>query len=126
MPHAMILYVEDNEIVLHAVTDMLASEGWRVEGCAHGLLALSKIVSAEPYDVLLLDNELPGISGLDLTRQARKLSHRQETPIIIFSAMECGQEARRAGANEFLQKPDGLKHLVETVRKCLTASSGRE
>jgi CheY-like chemotaxis protein len=117
-----ILWVEDNEIVLTTVRDILCSEGWQVECCTHGLLALSKIYSAEHYDLLLLDNELPGVSGLELTRQARRLAHRREVPIIVISASECGRAAREVGANLFLDKPEGLKALADTIRHLLAAS----
>jgi CheY-like chemotaxis protein len=117
MPH--ILCVEDNEIVSHMIKETLETEGWRVECRANGLLALSEINSPGPYDLLLLDNELPGISGLELTWQARRLPHRKEVLIIMMSASEAGEEAQRAGADLFLKKPEGIKNLVETIKQLL-------
>ncbi|HKP72488.1 MAG TPA: response regulator [Pyrinomonadaceae bacterium] len=114
-----ILYVEDDAVVSLMVKETLEAEGWHVECCANGLLGLSKIDGGEHYDLLLLDNELPGVSGLELTRRARVLSHRKETPVVMFSASEYGREARAAGANVFLNKPEGIKTLAETVRRLL-------
>ena len=119
MPH--ILLVEDYEPVLHAISETLAAEGWQVECCAHGLLALSKINSQEPYELLVSDNELSGISGLELTRQVRRLLHRKEMPVIVISASECGREAREAGADEFLKKPEGMNALVATISRLINA-----
>ena len=117
MPH--ILLVEDDEIILQIIKEMFEAEGWRVEPYAHGLHALSRINSQDPYDLLLLDNELPGLTGLELTRHARRLPHRTHTPVIILSASECGREARDAGANLFLKKPEGMKTLTDSVRRLL-------
>jgi CheY-like chemotaxis protein len=112
-----ILYVEDFKIVADAVKDMLGSEGWHVETCEDGLAALSLIESGEHYDLLMLDNELPRMNGLELVRRARKLPHHQRTPIIVVSASEVGTEARRAGADVFLRKPQDVGLLVGTVKE---------
>ncbi|HKP72569.1 MAG TPA: response regulator [Pyrinomonadaceae bacterium] len=119
MPH--ILLVEDDEIVRQTLMEMLECEGWQVECCADGLLGLSKINSQKTYDLLLLDNEMPELTGLELTRQARILPHRRQTPIIMMSASNYAREARRAGADEFLEKPGDMRVLVETVRRLLAS-----
>jgi CheY-like chemotaxis protein len=117
-----ILCVEDNKLVLGAVKEMLELEGWGVEVCEDGRTALAKIKSAEHYDLIITDNELPGMRGLDLIRQARRLIHRQRTPIIILSANEVEREATRAGANVSLRKPEDIKVITETVAGLLARS----
>ncbi|MDX6272025.1 MAG: hypothetical protein QOD28_3248 [Acidobacteriota bacterium] len=117
MPH--ILLVEDTEIVADAVRETLEAEGWHVETCADGLAALRLIESGAHYDLLLLDNELPNVGGLELTRTARGLDHRKQTPIVMISASECGRAARRAGADAFIRKPEGIGLIVETVARLL-------
>ena len=112
-----ILYAEDFKAVADAVSDMLVSEGWRVELCGDGLAALSLIEGGGHYDLLMLDNELPRVSGLELVRRARVLPHRRRTPIIVVSASEAGAEARGAGADVFLRKPQDLGLLVWTVKR---------
>jgi CheY-like chemotaxis protein len=114
-----ILLVEDTQIVADAVRETLEAEGWQVETCADGLAALTKIESGAHYDLLLLDNELPNMSGLELARRARGLDHRKQTPIIMISATECGSAARRAGADAFIRKPEGIGLIVETVARLL-------
>ena len=119
MSHVTILYAEDNRILRLALRDLFELQGWRVETCEDGLSALRKIEGREPYALLLFDNQLPGATGLELTRRARALAHRSDTPIIIFSASETGTEARRACADAFLKKPDDLCKVIETVSSML-------
>lgn len=121
MSRTTILYAEDNRVLLRALKDLLEFQGWRVEPCANGLAALRKIEGDAPYALLLLDNEMPGASGLELVRRARSLAHRRDTPAVIISASEVGTEARRAGADAFLKKPDDINKVVETISRLLAA-----
>jgi DNA-binding response OmpR family regulator len=118
MPH--ILLVEDTEIVSDAVRETLECEGWRVETCADGYVALLLIKSDRRYDLLLLDNELPNVNGLELARRARELPHRKATPIIMLSASEGVRDALLAGADVFLRKPQDIGKVVETVARLLS------
>jgi CheY-like chemotaxis protein len=112
-----ILCVEDNRLVADAVRDLLKSEGWSVDLCSDGNAAMNKLAGGFSYDLLLFDNELPGASGLELTRYARSLPRYRTTPIIMISATDCGADARRAGADLFLRKPEGVAGLVDAVRR---------
>lgn len=115
----VILHVEDNRQLAEAVRETLAEEGWTVETCADGVDALHQLAGETRYDLLLFDNELPGASGVELVRRARGLSHRGQTPIIMFSASDCEANARRAGVDAFLHKPQDIARLVETVGRLL-------
>ncbi|HVG29361.1 MAG TPA: response regulator [Pyrinomonadaceae bacterium] len=112
-----ILLVEDNRLVSEAVRDLLEGEGWRVESCADGNCAMNRVAGGIAYDLLLFDNELPGASGIELTRYARSLPRYRTTPIIMVSATDCSAEARGAGVDLFLRKPDDIHSLVEAVRR---------
>ena len=120
-----ILHVEDNQTVAAAVRDTLAEEGWTVRHCADGAEARREIESDAAYDLLLLDNELPGASGIELARRARSLPRRRQTPIIMFSASDCEADARRAGVDAFLRKPKDIARLVETVTRLLADKPAR-
>jgi DNA-binding response OmpR family regulator len=120
MPH--ILFVEDSQYVSDAVRETLEDEGWRVETCADGYVALLLIKSERRYDLILLDNELPNVNGLELTRRARELPHRKGTPIIMLSASECVRDALLAGADTFLRKPQDIGKIVETIARLLDTS----
>jgi len=117
-----ILHAEDNQTVAEAVKETLEIQGWQVEACADGNTALEKISSDADYDLLLLDYELPGVNGLELVHRARQLDHRSRTPIILLSATPVGAAALKAGADEFLPKPQGVSSLVETISRLLDAN----
>jgi DNA-binding response OmpR family regulator len=112
-----ILYAEDSKLVADAVSGLLELKGYTVEVCANGDAAMNKLAADFAYDLLLFDNELPGASGLELTRYARSLARYQRTPIIMLSAMDCSADAMRAGADLFLGKPEGIAGLVAAVRR---------
>lgn len=114
-----ILHVEDDHLVARAVKDTLRREGWTIEMCGEGTTALQILSGKAYYDVLIFDNELPSISGIVLIYEARRLSHRQQTPIIMLSASNVEKEARRAGANAFMRKPEGVMALAETIARLL-------
>jgi DNA-binding NtrC family response regulator len=114
-----ILHVEDSKLVSDAVKERLKAEGWRVEVCADGERAWKKLEGNMPYDVLLFDNDLPGVSGIELVRRARKLAHRRQTPIIMLSAVNCAREALSAGATLFLRKPEDMLKLAGNISRLL-------
>lgn len=114
-----ILYAEDFQPVKHIVKETLELEGWRVEDCDDGITAQHHIESRVSYDLILLDDDLPGRTGLELVALARTLEHRRHTPVVMLSATERRRDARIAGVNIFLKKPEGMKSLVKTIRLLL-------
>src|SRR5919198_498102 len=118
-----ILFVEDNRVVADAIRDTLELEGWRVEACFDGASALKKVEGLDHFDLILLDEDLPGVSGLELTGRARRLSHRETTPIVIFSATNRETAAREAGADAFLRKPQDILALVPTITRLLDSGA---
>jgi len=121
-----ILHVEDDALVADAVRMTLDGEGWAVESCGDGAAALERLQSGARYDVLIFDNNLPNTNGMELTRRTRALAHRQQTPIIMLSGDEVEMQARRAGANTFLRKPEDVPAIAETVARLLARKKGRE
>lgn len=115
----IILHVEDHKVVAEAVKDTLEASGFRVVTCADGAIALTRMASSARYDLLIFDNHLPGINGLELVRYARQIPHRRETPIIMLSASEARAEARQAGVDEFLKKPQDVGAIVDTIKRLL-------
>lgn len=112
-----ILHIEDNELVAGVTKEMLEAQGWKVEICADGNIALEKICGEYEYDLLLIDYDLPGINGLELVRRARKLPHRSHTPIVVLSGTPVDIEARQAGADAFLRKPQDVGSIVKTIAR---------
>ena len=116
MGQIKILYADDYDLVLFTVKQMLEMENWRVDVCRDGAVALKRIEGEERYDLIILDERLPGISGLDLIKRARLAKHLRATPIMMFTATHCEEQALAAGANAFLRKPSGIGELLETCR----------
>lgn len=114
-----ILHVEDNDIVAGMAKEMLETQGWYVDSCTHGNEGLERINGTVPYDLLLLDYDLPGVNGLELVRRARKLNHRARIPIVVLSATPMAATAREGGADVFLQKPQDIGSLVDTIGRLL-------
>ena len=122
----VVLHVEDRAEVAEAVQMKLEDEGWSVETCVDGASALEKLESGERFDVLIFDFKLPDANGIGLIKHTRRLAHRQQTPIIMFSGDDVELDARRAGANYFLRKPNDLDSIPETVARLLARKKGKE
>lgn len=114
-----ILHVEDNKAVAKLITDTLSAEGVDVDSCVSGTTALKILTSDARYDVIIVDNDLPGLSGLELVRRARNMARWRGTPIIMLSGDDCEKEAWRAGVDEFLRKPEGIDRLPSTIKRLL-------
>lgn len=119
---ARILVVEDNQMVAGAIRETLELKGWMVENSSDGTDALEKITSERHYDLLLLDYDLPGVNGIELIQRMRQMDQCSRTPVIMFSANPVEAEALQAGADEFLQKPQGISLLGATITRLLGTS----
>jgi len=113
-----ILHVEDDAAVAETVKEILNREGWKVEICSDGTAALEKITSSARYDLLLLDQDLPGVDGRQLVQHARRLAHRRQTPIVILSA-GIAESADLADADVVLRKPEDIGQLAGAVARLL-------
>lgn len=117
-----ILCVEDDETVAALIEETLELQGWEVEICTNGNAALEKITGHDHFDLLLFDYYVPGVNGVELVHRARRLDHRASTPIIVLSATPVAASARDAGADVFLQKPQDVSSLVDTIERLLGES----
>ncbi|HEX8163229.1 MAG TPA: response regulator [Pyrinomonadaceae bacterium] len=121
-----ILYAEDNQVVADAVRETLEAEGWQVELCADGGSAMNRLACGARYDLLLLDNDLPGVSGLELAQYARNLPSHEGMPIVMLSASDHRAEARRAGIDAFLLKPEDAGLITQTISRLLADRPGSD
>ena len=113
-----ILVVDDTEAILDAVTDALAAEGFEVQGASDGRAAL-EAAETEPFDLVILDLMLPGLSGTEICRRLRAES---PVPIIMLTARDA--EADRVlgleiGADDYITKPFSEVELLSRVRAIL-------
>ena len=120
-----ILHVEDNKAVSGLIQDVLGAEGVHVDSCLSGTTALEILRSKTPYDLIIVDNDLPGLSGLELVLRVQTMAHRRNTPVIMLSGDDCEAEAWRAGVKAFLRKPKGIDELPSTIDRLLKQRSER-
>jgi CheY-like chemotaxis protein len=119
---AVILYVEQNRMLLQTVQDVLEFAGWYVKPCSEEGYAVAYVESTQHhFDLLLIDHDSRELSGLKLTERARRQPHRKKTPIVLISLEDIAEDARRAGADAFLRKPNNLIELVDTIKRLLDA-----
>ena len=114
-----ILHVEDHKLVAQVVNELLSAENWQVEQCADSDTALRKLTGNEHFDVLVVDNDLNGLSGLELVQRARKMTHRRRTPMIMLSGGDYETAAWRVGVDAFLKKPEEISELPTTINRLL-------
>ena len=119
VPVRQILLVEDDPTIAAVVTALLSERGHVVVHAAHGLTALAELVGA-PFDVALLDLDLPGMDGLALAAQIRQLGLR--LPLLAVTARadaEARLLAEAAGFQGFLRKPVTGQLLAEAIETVL-------
>jgi DNA-binding response OmpR family regulator len=111
-----ILIVEDEDALARVLKSGLAEEGHAVDLAENGEIALEWI-DLVPYDVLVIDILLPGMSGLDLCRELHR-QHRQ-TPILLLTALGSVNDrvaGLDAGADDYLVKPFAFAELLARLR----------
>jgi CheY-like chemotaxis protein/Tfp pilus assembly protein PilF len=114
-----ILHVGNPKLASKLVGEIAAPEGLRVEVCAEGDGALRKLTGNDHYDLMVIDDGLSGLSGLELVQRARKITHRRRTPIVMLSGGDYETQAWRAGVDAFLKKPEEVDELASTVARLL-------
>ena len=120
---ARILLVEDHPTMREAMRMVLAEEGFTVDQAADGTRALDLVASGRP-DLVLLDLNIPGISGSDLLTALKASRETSGIPVIVVTAEEeeGRRAAMRAGAQDYLMKPFSPRALVQTVERVLGGS----
>lgn len=116
--HARILVVDDDASVRRVFQRLLAREGYEVLLASDGDAALA-IAAHEPIDTILLDMNMPGMSGLDVCRGLRADPRHIHTPVVFVAGMddrEARREALQAGATDFLGKPFDEIELLARLR----------
>jgi CheY-like chemotaxis protein len=114
-----ILLVDDDVRNIFALTNALEQKGVIVEIGRNGFEAISKLDTVADIDLVLMDVMMPGMDGLEATRQIRTDARFQKLPIIAITAkaMKNDQEdCLRAGASDYLAKPIDLDRLYSLLR----------
>ena len=121
MDQQTILYVEDNEYNRKLVRQLMSRTSYRLIEALDGETGLALAREALP-NLILMDVQLPKMSGLDVTRALKSDSNTSQIPIIVITSFALSgdrEKATEAGAEGYLAKPYSPRELLALVRKYL-------
>ena len=116
-----ILYIEDNEVNRRLVQDLLRLTSYKLLEAVDGESGMA-IARQERPDLILMDVQLPKISGIEATRTLRKEPVTANTPIIAITSFALAgdeQKALEAGATAYMAKPYSPLDLLQLIRRLL-------
>ena len=118
--HKRILLVENGEIVREALCGFLKSEGYEVTEACNGTQAIETLKNA-PFQTLITDIVMPGISGLEVLREVRKSSPATDVILISGITTMTHEKATALGAKAFISKScqigELIKNILETIER---------
>jgi two-component system cell cycle response regulator DivK len=119
MSQKTILYVEDNEFNRKIVRQLLAKTSYRLREAVDGEQGVASALEAPP-DLVLMDIQLPTISGLEATRRLRSDPRTSDVPVIVVTSFALSgdeDKAKAAGATAYLAKPYSPRELLAKIRE---------
>ncbi len=114
-----ILIVEDNDLNLKLFRDLLSANGYKTIETKEGIEAVGLARNAKP-DLIIMDIQLPEISGLDITRKIKSDAEMKHIPVIAVTAFAMKDDEEKilaAGCEAYLSKPIAIDHFLATVRQ---------
>lgn len=114
-----ILIVEDNELNLKLFRDLLKANGFNTVETNEGIEAVGLARNAKP-DLIIMDIQLPEISGLDITRKIKSDPEMKHIPVIAVTAFAMKDDEDKilqAGCEAYLSKPIAIDQFLNTVRR---------
>lgn len=121
-----ILIVEDNELNLKLFRDLLSANGYETLETKDGVEAISLTRNMRP-DLILMDIQLPEISGLDITQKIKADPEIKMIPVIAVTAFAMKDDEEKilaAGCEAYISKPISIEHFMNTVKQFLNDSVG--
>jgi len=121
-----VLIVDDNELNVELARFLLEADGVEVDCAADAVQALARIAASAP-DLILMDIQMPGMNGLDLTRRLKADPATSPIVVVAFTAYAMkGDEARMraAGCDGYLAKPVDIARFAASVRGHLAGATG--
>jgi len=114
-----IFLVDDSTTILLSISSILAKAGYQVEKAANAEEALRKFKAGVKINLLITDLNMPGMNGIELIREVRKLTAYKFVPILFLtteSQQSKKQEAKAAGASGWIVKPATADELLSTIK----------
>ena len=121
-----VLIVEDNELNMKLFHDLLEANGIDTVETRDGLHVL-EIAREHRPDLILMDIQLPEISGLDVTKQLKADADLKSIPVIAVTAFAMKgdeQKIREGGCEDYISKPISVTGFLEVIEKYLAAGAG--
>jgi two-component system cell cycle response regulator DivK len=118
---SLVLIIEDNEKNMKLARDILQAKGFKTVEAVTGEEGV-KLAKERKPDLVLMDIQLPGISGIEALRQVRADPDCARIPVVAVTASVTAidrSQISAAGFNGFLSKPINLKEFLETVKRML-------
>jgi two-component system, cell cycle response regulator DivK len=117
-----VLIVEDNELNMKLFHDLLEAHGYDIIGTRDGMEAL-RIARDRHPDLILMDIQLPEVSGLEVTKWIKADDRLKSIPVIAVTAFAMKgdeEKIREGGCEAYIAKPISVSHFLETVKKFLS------
>ncbi len=116
-----VLVVEDNELNMKLFHDLLEAHGYNILQTKDGMDAL-RIAREHKPDLILMDIQLPEVSGLEVTKWIKEDENLKSIPVIAVTAFAMKgdeEKIRNGGCEAYIAKPISVTNFLETVRKFL-------
>ena len=116
-----VLIVEDNELNMKLFRDLLEAHGYQTSGTSNGFEALDLVRKLRP-DLILMDIQLPQVSGLEVTRWIKDDPDLRTIPVVAVTAFAMkGDEERirEGGCEAYISKPISVVHFLDTIKRLL-------
>jgi len=114
-----ILIVEDNELNMKLFCDLLEAHGYSTVQTRDGMTALDLARDEQP-DLILMDIQLPEVSGLEVTKWLKEDEELRSIPVIAVTAFAMKgdeEKIREGGCEAYIAKPISVGHFLETVKE---------
>ena len=126
LPHGdrakSVLIVEDNELNMKLFRDLLQANGYRTLQTQNGLEAMEMVRAHRP-DLVLMDIQLPEVSGLDVTRWIKQDAELKAIPVIAVTAFAMKgdeEKIREGGCEDYIAKPISVAKFLDVVKRYLS------
>ena len=116
-----ILIVEDNELNLKLFNDLLEAHGYETLETREGLKAIDLARKHSP-DLIIMDIQLPEVSGLEVTKWLKEDDELRKIPVIAVTAFAMKgdeEKIREGGCEAYISKPISVSHFIGTIKQIL-------